>query len=289
MRTRITFLILLLTQMLTLGATEERTRDPGEPAFTSGRANVTFQSLLVKSKVQVDELAARLGPEQFLLLEKLNRRDRKHMKKGTELFVPARTVELLDLTPFPAFLPFVSEIPKLIVVSLRVQAFAAFENGRLVHWGATSTGRVDQATPATLYSTNWRSPRRVSSINRNWIMRWYFNLHTSMGLAFHQYDMPGVPESYGCVRLLKEDAKWIFDWADASETRLEGTQPEAYGTPVVIFGDYDFDSEVPWSRLGDDPGADTVSLDELNDALAPYLAVIQARAKVETPIVSSAH
>lgn len=287
MRRRFAILVLLSGQFLTFGVASERNRDGIGPA-ANVRNQVTFESLQVESKEQVDELAAKLGPDQFFLLEKLNRRDLKHMKKGTTLILPTRTLEPLDLSPLPDYLPSLSAIPKLIAVSLRVQAFAAYEQGRLVYWGATSTGRADQATPATLYSTNWRSPRRISSINRSWIMRWYFNLHTSMGLAFHQYDMPGFPASYGCVRLLKEDAKWIYDWADSGNLGSAGMESRSYGTPVVIFGDYDFDSETPWSRLDDDPQADLVGPDELNDALAPYLTVIHQRSDAEETTASSA-
>jgi hypothetical protein len=108
-------------------------------------------------------------------------------------------------------------------------------------------------------------------------MRYYYNIHTSMGLALHQYAMPGIPASYGCVRLLAEDARWLYDWADPWIASRDPAIPRAWGTPVVVFGDYDYGNPPPWHRLEEDPTAASVDSEEIARALDPYLWVLEKR------------
>jgi hypothetical protein len=109
-------------------------------------------------------------------------------------------------------------------------------------------------------------------------MPWYFNLHTSMGIAFHQYALPGKPSSYGCIRLLKEDAVWIYQWAEPGEpSGGSWAVPKVYGTPVVVFGEYDYDQDPPWTRLAEDPAAADVDRGELDEVLARYEWALESR------------
>ncbi len=226
----------------------------------------------------LDKLKREWGAEGLTLLQKVNRRDLRHMSKGVALQVPEQARELLDFSPFPNSVAALTDLKKAILVSLRIQAFAAYEEGKQVYWGPVCTGTLKQATPAGLYHTNWKARRKVSTINRSWVMPWYFNLHSSMGIAFHQYALPGKPSSYGCIRLLKQDAVWIYRWADPGEP--DGGSwaiPKKYGTPVVIFGHYDYDQDPPWIRLAEDPAAADVDPAELNDALQRYDWALRTR------------
>lgn len=239
----------------------------------------SYREVTLENSSQLRSLLNELNRNEKLLLQKVNRRDLKHMRAPVELQVPVEG-DLLEHSPFPLCLEGLADVPKTIFVSLRIQAFAAYERERLVHWGPISSGRADQVTPANLYYTNWRSPRRASSINRSWIMRWYFNLHTSMGIAFHQYDMPGHPASYGCIRLLRDDARWIYDWAE--EWSLGGAEgrPGRYGTPVIAFGEYDYGADSPWEDLGADSSAARVSYEEATALVRKYLWVLEKRSRV---------
>src|SRR5689334_9581668 len=67
-----------------------------------------------------------LGDYQTELLLKLNRRDKKHIRKNDTLIVPAVFNER-DISPYPAFLESAQQIPKLILISRRVQALGAYE------------------------------------------------------------------------------------------------------------------------------------------------------------------
>lgn len=235
---------------------------------------LTFQTV---SRAEFRELRRGLSSDRLQLLEKINRMDAWHLNRAETVVIPTDFERADDHSPFPSFIQELKEVPKILLVSLPVQAFAGYEHGRLVRWGPVNTGYEKQETPANLYFANWRAPRRVSNINRNWIMRWYFNIHTSMGIALHQYEMPGRPVSYGCVRLLQSDARWFYDWASEWVPGESYRTPRAYGTPVAVFGRYNYSSDPPWTRLAADPEADRVPEDVLAETLERYLWVILER------------
>jgi hypothetical protein len=215
---------------------------------------------------------------------KLNRLDSKHLRKGATLVLPDETADLMALSPFPREIASARSLPKLILVSREAQAFGAYESGKLVHWGPTSTGKKSTQTPAGLFHTNWRKKETRSSVNPAWILPWAFNLDNFDGIAFHQYDLPGFPASHGCVRLLNADAQWIYGWAD-TWILSKSQSIAAYGTPVIIFGDYAYGKEAPWKRLPSDPEAATVTTAKAEAALNKYLTVIEARAQARESLL----
>lgn len=240
---------------------------------------VRYRSVRVEGMATVRELQKTHGAEGFLTILHLNRIDLAHLRDGATLIVPESPSPLKGVSPFPHALgPEAPTSPKLLVVSRRVQAFAAYEAGVLVRWGAASTGRRETPTPAGLFATNWRSKLRRSSDNPAWLLPWLVNFISASGVSFHQFDLPGYPASHACVRLMEADAKWIFDWAESWVLADQGRRVEIYGTPVVVFDDYAFDAPAPWLRLTEDSAATTVTLDEIHRTLQPYKAVIEERA-----------
>ncbi|HXI21769.1 MAG TPA: L,D-transpeptidase [Gemmatimonadales bacterium] len=218
---------------------------------------------------------AALDSAQRLTILKINRVDEAHARRRA-LVVPDRVGDELSYSPFPATVPALLEVPKFIVVSRRVQAFGAYEYGRLVRWGPTSTGKATTPTDSGLFFTNWKSRQAVSTEDPSWILDWYVNFIALKGVAFHQYSLPGRPASHGCVRLLEADAYWIYQWA-AQWVPGRGSKVKRYGTPVLVMGDYDYRAPAPWMELPTAPLADQVSDGELADALAPELGMILAR------------
>jgi hypothetical protein len=61
----------------------------------------------------------------------------------------------------------------------------------------------------------------------------------------------------------------------------------AHGTPVVVFGDYDYGRPGPWTRAASDRAAATISPDELAAALEPHRAVIAERAATRAAWLAS--
>jgi hypothetical protein len=258
------------------GQAQAGTIDDSDKPQIAAEKPVRYVTFKIAGKQSLAELKSRFGSEGFLTILKINRLDQDHISFGTELIIPTEQAELLAVSPFPREIESVKDIPKFVLVSRKVQAFGAYESGKLVWWGPTSTGKRSTRTPAGLFHTNWRAKSKRSSVNPNWILPWAFNLDLKEGIAFHQYDLPGYPASHGCVRLLESDAKWVFDWADQWILSKPENRPLAYGTPVIIFDEYAYGQTPPWKNLSADPKAASVSSDEIEKLLNKNLPVIAA-------------
>ncbi|MFB6280067.1 MAG: L,D-transpeptidase [Salinibacter sp.] len=191
-----------------------------------------------------------LGRERSQLIELLNRRAVENTALGDTLVVPTRYgLDFRAYSPFPRYYPGAHSFKKLFIIHKKVQAFAAYEYGKLARWGIVNTGDPDSTvTPAGRFNFNWKEKKRVSTMSppgEEWVMRWVFNFHASRGIHIHQYSMPtGGPTSHGCVRLLDADARWIYDWADPWKTTRGHMGPSSArgrlldpGTMVLVVGD----------------------------------------------------
>lgn len=185
--------------------------------------------------------------ERLQLLEKLNRCDRDILPTLSEIVVPLNwDRDETDYSPLPKKLTWADKLDSVVLVHAPMQAFAAYEHGELVHWGPISSGGPKSPTPPGAYFLNWKSKGRHSTVNRSWFLRWYFNFENHTGRSFHEFALPGVPESHGCVRLLERDARWMYDWGRSWNVDARGLNVVSPGTPVIIIGEYDFDSPPPW-------------------------------------------
>ena len=84
--------------------------------------------------------------------------------------------------------------------------------------------------------------------------------------------MPGYPASHSCLRLQEADAKDLYKWAD--QWILKKDTVEIKGTPVLVFGSYDFSQPKPWLKLLQNPHALDIDVKELEALAAPHLAAI---------------
>lgn len=226
-----------------------------------------YTRLSLDSPKDLLALRDRLGAERFAEVLKLNRVDLAHARKGDSLVLPPEGLDWQALSPFPAAWPEAADQPKLLLVSLRLQAWAAYEAGSLVRWGPTSTGRKKSPTPVGLYHTNWCQKQRTSTFNDEWELVWYINIHNASGISLHQYELPGYPASHACARLAPDDAEWIWRWcASWKLTRDERTVLQE-GTPVVVFGAYGFGKPKPWKEAVEKPGAARLDPAEMAEAL----------------------
>jgi hypothetical protein len=258
-------------------AAPETTRTDGRRAPADSLASASdslprYERFVIAGPESLHALRRRLGPAGFALALRLNRVDLDHARQGDTLVVPVST-DTARLAPFPDSLAPGARWPRLLLVSPRVQAYAAYEAGRRVRWGPVSTGRREMPTPPGLYHANWRQRKRASTFNDEWVLEWYVNLANFTGISLHQYELPGRPASHSCVRLLPEDAAWLYGWVD-TWTLVPGDRRriERQGTPVVVMDAYAFDEGRPWRRLPDDPRATEVNADSIGAALARWLA-----------------
>lgn len=208
----------------------------------------------------------------------LNRVDKNRVRYLDSIVVPDTILNDKNYySPFPQHIDLLEKVRKILLIDQRIQAFAAYENGNLVKWGATSTGKKSTPTPNGLFSTNWKAKKTLSTDNNEWILYWYFNLENRRGVSLHQYELPGYPASHACARLTAEDGQWIYYWANQWILTADGEKVIAYGTPVLIYGDYNFKGIKPWRLLPSDPSKAMVDEDELEDEIQKHILTILSR------------
>lgn len=121
---------------------------------------------------------------------------------------------------------------------------------------------------------NWKKELAISTVDSDWKLPYNFNIANRLGIGWHQYDLPGYPASHSCLRLLEDDAKFLYNWADQWTLNKGGATVKANGTPVIVFGDYKWGGKKPWKNLIQDPKINDISVDELNEIIKPDLSKI---------------
>lgn len=248
---------------------------------------ISYRSIVVTTDKPGAEIANEVGLSKVPFVLTFNRLDDKHIVKNTTITIPSELTDWSALSPFPSILDAAKDIPKLLLVSQRIQAIGAYENGTLVRWMVTSTGKKDTPTPSKLYFTNWKGKLVISSIKDEWILPWYFNLDNTQGISLHQYELPGYPASHSCVRMTEADAQWVYEWADQWIVSPDEQQVLAAGTPTIIFGEYGYGKTAPWKKLAEDPTATTLTADELNTLLTENLPAIEKEAAQRVSVEGS--
>lgn len=206
----------------------------------------------------------------------VNRTDRSNFKRMDTIIVPVdRSGDRVYYFPFPLEVPYLKDIDKIVYFSYPTQSFAAYECGILVHTGPTNMGREDAQTPSGLFFTNWKAKKTISTVNDEWELKWNFNILNKGGIGWHQYTMPGYPASHSCLRLVEDDAKYLYHWAD-QWVLADKTTVQVKGTPVIVFGNYNFHAPKPWLQLVRDPHALDISENEIKQITEPYLNEILA-------------
>jgi len=209
--------------------------------------------------------------KQLQIVLAVNRMDKSHLTKKDSILIPGDLSGDIEFyLPFPLEVPYLIPVKKIVFFSYPTQTFAAYENGELIHTGPTNMGRKLAQTPTGLFFTNWKAERTTSTFNDEWDLRWNFNIANKAGVGWHQYDLPGYPASHSCLRLLEKDAKYLYKWADQWILKDE-QNILVKGTPVIVFGKYDFDAPKPWLQLTENPKALNISPSEIEKIITPYL------------------
>jgi hypothetical protein len=205
----------------------------------------------------------------------INRMDDSNLVKADSILIPTDfSGDIAYYMPFPLEVSGLEEVNKIILFSYATQSFAAYENGILKYVGPTSLGREKDKTPLGLFFTNWKAEETTSTFDDEWQLKWNFNIANKLGVGFHQYELPGYPASHSCLRLLESDAKMLYSWADQWVLKND-EQVKLQGTPVVVFGEYDFKGPKPWMVLKENPDALKISESDINDLVTPYLPKIK--------------
>lgn len=213
--------------------------------------------------------------EQRYAILALNRLDSKNKWRADTLAIPDKIDEsLMDYSPFPSNLDLLKDVHKIVFFSYPIQAYALYEKGILVKWGPTSMGKKAAQTKRGLMFANWKKELAISTVSSEWKLPYNFNIHNTLGIGWHEYSLPGYPASHSCLRLLRDDAKYLYKWADQWVLNKGGATVKANGTPVIVFGDYQWGGKKPWKNLIQNPKANDISVADLNEIIKPDLAKI---------------
>ena len=217
----------------------------------------------------------------------INRTDKKNLAKLDSIVIPSDfSGDVVYYLPFPLEINYLADVSKVLLFSYPTQTFAAYENGVLVYSGPTNMGRKKDKTPTGLFYTNWKAEETTSTFNDEWDLKWNFNIENKLGVGFHEYELPGYPASHSCLRLLEKDAKFLYDWADQWVLADKETV-KVKGTPVIVFGSYDFDEPKPWLQLVKNSKSLDISIAEVEKQTAPFLKAILEQQKIREDYTDS--
>lgn len=239
---------------------------------------IKYTSMIFPTKKKDSAMAVfnkQFSEEDRYTILALNRLDSKNKWRADTLAIPDKIDHTLMMySPFPTQLDVLKKVKKMVFFSYPIQAYALYENGKLIKWGPTSMGKKAAQTKRGLMFANWKKELAISTVNSSWKLPFNFNIHNTLGIGWHQYDLPGYPASHSCLRLLMNDAKFMYNWADQWILNKGGATVKANGTPVIVFGDYQWGGKKPWKNLILDPKSNDISVEELNNIINPHLEKI---------------
>jgi hypothetical protein len=185
------------------------------------------------------------------ILMTLNRKDWNYILSSKEILVPEKFVnDIRAYSFFPLLYPGARHLKKLIIMSAHYQGVAFYEYGVLIRFAAVNSGKEKTQTYPGRYALTFKQLERHSSIDSNWVMKYYFNFHPEAGMAFHQFTMPGYPASHSCSRMFEEDAIWLYSWGERAKLDSSKHRIPLSGTPVIILDHYPFGIEYrPWMQF----------------------------------------
>ena len=271
------FVLVLLgscEQKKTIRQTEAKIRKTVE--YKKPESTVAFK--FEKTKQWLDSIKG--DSTKLYIAYAINRTDKANIAKMDSVVIPNDfSGDLVYYLPFPIHVSALEDVSKVLIFSYPTQTFAAYENGELVYTGPTNMGRKKVPTPTGLFFTNWKAEKTTSTFNDEWDLKWNFNIENKLGVGFHQYELPGYPASHSCLRLLEKDAKYLYKWADEWVLK-DSENVKVKGTPVIVFGSYNFDGPKPWLELVKDPDALNISESEIETQVQPFIQKILENQKI---------
>ena len=239
------------------------------------KPQIQYTTFIFPAKKKDSAMAAfnkEFSEEERYTILALNRLDSKNKWRADTLAVPAEFDQtLMAYSPFPKNIETLKEVKKMVFFSYPIQAYALYESGELIKWGPTSMGKKTAQTKRGLMFANWKKELAISTVDSDWKLPFNVNVHNTLGIGWHQYDLPGFPASHSCLRLLMDDAKYLYNWVDTWILNKGGATLKANGTPVIVFGDYEWGGKKPWKNLINDPASNDISLEAMNEIIEPHL------------------
>jgi hypothetical protein len=180
--------------------------NPGETAMRISRRGFTGSALGALA-VAASPVARRAGADAEV-------EDVRELKPGQFVWYPERA----------------DAGPVAIVVSLPDQLVYVYRNGIRIGVSTCATGRPGHRTPTGVFTILQKQTMHHSNLYNNAPMPFMERL-TWSGVALHVGDLPGYPDSHGCVHLPPPFAQALY-------------QVTEVGTPVIIADDATAPAEV---------------------------------------------
>jgi len=188
-----------------------------------------------------DSLESLFG-EDWVLVARFNRLDRRHAYPGMTIKVPANLNDIRDYAPLPGEYEPARHYPKYILLNIEEQWIGAYEWGELRFSMPAATGTEDHKTPTGRFQLLARHRNHTSSLFKiadqtaqypmDYAMLFHYGPDNT-AYWIHARDLPGRPASHGCVGLYDEpmqnrmfknpvqpqlhDSKKFYDWAVGDE------------------------------------------------------------------------
>lgn len=214
------------------------------------------------------------------IITAINRTDKANLSKLDSIVIPSNFDGNVQFyLPFPLEVDYLKDVSKVLMFSYPTQTFGAYENGILTYSGPTNMGRKKDKTPLGLFFTNWKAEKTTSTFDDEWELKWNFNIENKLGVGFHEYSLPGLPVSHSCLRLLEKDAKFLYEWT-YQWILNDKEEINAKGTPVIVFGSYNFDQPKPWLQLVQNPKIISISAEDIEKETSPFLNEILEQQKI---------
>ncbi len=156
-----------------------------------------------------------------IVVQKLNRMNIK-LRRGMRIAIPNNlsSIDVMDISPFSSH-RYDNDGEEVIIIDQNDLAWGAYgENGHLQSWGPVSPGKnycSDVGRGCRTIVGEFEMYRKSGSgcvsgkfpLGKGGAPMPYC-MFFHRGFAMHgSYDVPGYRASHGCVRLFKEDAKWL--------------------------------------------------------------------------------
>ncbi len=123
----------------------------------------------------------------------------------------------------PEHITGISQLPKFILIDIGKQCLGLYEHGKLAHLFPISSGK--HGTPAKKFVLMSKEKDHYSTKYDNAWMPYSMRLFGNYFL--HGGILPSYAASHGCVRLIYENAVFVYNWADV------GTPGEVTNRTVI--------------------------------------------------------
>lgn len=242
------------------------------------KAAITYTNFIFPKSKKDSALAAfkaQFSEEEQYTILALNRYDQANLWRVDTLVIPNKFQDnFLKYSPFPVQVDLLKDVEKFVFFSYPIQAYAVYENGSQTKWGPTSMGKKAAITKRGLHFTNWKAELATSTVDSSWKLPHNVNIANRLGIGWHEYDLPGFPASHSCLRLLKKDAEWLYDFTDQWILSDDRNTVKANGIPVIVDGDYAWGEKKPWRAIVNGKINDNISDTQMNDAIQPFIEKI---------------